>query len=469
MKRLYAKIFLWFWITGTVTGIASVLVVVFEHHPMRQTSSRVFQDTANFFGAGAVDVLEESGPKAASDYIMELSKNTRIRGCIFDERASPLAGEQCQEFQDLATQIAQGGHPVSVVSHNSTKTAMKIPGSDGHTFIFASGLITGPHTPPEYDLGKIALRGAIAVLVSGIICYFLTRFLTEPILMLRSAAQRITAGDLGVRVEGDLAKRGDELGEFARDFNRMADQTEHLIHSQRQLLYDISHELRSPLARITVALDIFRTRMEGDSTLNRMDGDLQQLNEMIGRILTVAKLESTSTLQVSATVELSELIASVAHDADFEANEKGSSVKVFKMDYATIEGDQNLIRSAVENVLRNAVRFTAPETSVEVRLKTSEIDGRRSATISIRDHGPGVPEEELPHIFKAFYRVTDAGSRSSKGVGLGLSITERIVQLHEGQLRAANMPGGGLQVEIELPLSTDFVAMSMKSSITRTA
>ncbi len=139
MKRLYAKIFLWFWITGTITGIASVLVVVFEHHPMRQTSSRVFQDTANFFGVGAVDVLEESGPKAASDYIMELSKNTRIRGCIFDERASPLAGEQCQEFQDLATQIAQGGHPASVVSHNSTKTAMKIPGSDGHTFIFAPG------------------------------------------------------------------------------------------------------------------------------------------------------------------------------------------------------------------------------------------------------------------------------------------------------------------------------------------
>ncbi len=204
-----------------------------------------------------------------------------------------------------------------------------------------------------------------------------------------------------MRVEGDLAKRGDELGEFARDFNRMADQTENLISSQRQLLYDVSHELRSPLARITVALDIFRTRMEGDSTLNRMDGDLQQLNEMIGRILTVAKLESTTTLLASATVELSELVASVAHDADFEANEKGSNVKVCEMDNATIEGDQNLIRSAVENVLRNAVRFTAPKTSVEVRLKTSEIDGRRRATISIRDYGPGVPEEELPHIFRA--------------------------------------------------------------------
>ena len=163
------------------------------------------------------------------------------------------------------------------------------------------------------------------------------------------------------------------------------------------------------------------------------------------------------------------MIASVAHDADFEANEKGSNVKVFVMDYAIVEGDQNLIRSAVENVLRNAVRFTAAETSVEVRLETSEIDERGSAIISIRDHGPGVPEEELPHIFKAFYRVTDAGSRSSKGVGLGLSITERIVRLHEGQLRAANMPGGGLQVEIELPLSADVQAMSIKSSIPRTA
>src|SRR5882757_7067457 len=117
MNRLYAKIFLWFWITGTITGIASVLAVVFEHHPMRQTSFRVFQDTANFFGTGAVDVFEENGSAAASEYIMELSKNTRIQGCIFDERAAPLAGKQCQKFQDIASQTAQGGHPASVVSH----------------------------------------------------------------------------------------------------------------------------------------------------------------------------------------------------------------------------------------------------------------------------------------------------------------------------------------------------------------
>ena len=454
MKRLFAKIFLWFWVTGTLTGIASVLAVVVQHHPMRRPSLRVFQDTASFYGTGAVDVYEERGAREASDYIMELSKNTRIQGCIFDEAASPMVGEYCAQFQQLATQATRGEVSPSIVSHNSAMTAMKVKGASGRAYIFTSGLITGPHAPPTYDLGNIALRGAIAVLVSGLICYFLTRFLTDPILLLRTVAQRITAGNLSVRVEGPMTWRGDELGDFARDFNRMADQTEHLIHGQRQLLYDVSHELRSPLARMTVALNILRRRMDTDSVLDRMHSDLQQLSEMIGRILTVAKLESLSSLPSPTHVALSELIASVAHDADFEAQEKRCSVDVIAIDDATIVGDQNLIRSAIENVIRNAVRFAVSETAVEVRLKTSEREGHGSALISIRDHGPGVPEEELPYIFNAFYRVTDSGSRSSKGVGLGLSITERIVRLHKGRIRALNLLDGGLQVEIELPLAS---------------
>ncbi|HMI50810.1 MAG TPA: ATP-binding protein [Candidatus Saccharimonadales bacterium] len=460
MKGLFAKIFLWFWITGTLTGIASVLAVLFLHHPPKQPSSRVFQDTALAYGTAAVDVLEEEGRSAAADYIRELSKNTRIQGCIFDDGANALAGERCSDFQQFASQVLAGARPSrSATSLNSTMTAVRIDSVSKQHYVFVSGLVTGPHSPPTYDLKEVALRGSIAVLVSGLICFFLARYLTRPILILRSVAQSVTAGNLSARVDGSIAKRGDELGEFARDFNRMAGQTEHLIYSQRQLVYDISHELRSPLARLNVALDIIRGRVANDSAVDRMDGDLQQLNEMIGRILTVAKLEATAQLESSHEVALSELIASIVHDADFEALERSSRVELLGTADVVVSGDHNLIRSAIENVVRNAVRFTSPGTAVEIRLTSSEIDGQARALVRIRDHGPGVPEHELENIFRAFYRVTDSGSRSSEGVGLGLSITDRIVRLHKGVIRASNAPEGGLQVDIELPLSARLVAV----------
>jgi two-component system sensor histidine kinase CpxA len=297
--------------------------------------------------------------------------------------------------------------------------------------------------------GIVLLRAGLALLVSGLVCYFLTRYLTMPILRLRSAAQQITAGQLSVRAEVALELRRDEFGDLVRDFNRMASKTEGLISSQRQLLNDVSHELRSPLARMNVALDLLRRHVGDDPALNRMEIDLQRLNEMIGRLLTVAKLEAASTLQNPVRVNLSELVSSVASDAEFEAQERGSRVDVVQAADLVVPGDPNLLRSAIENVLRNAVRFTAAGTAVEVNLRASAAVGADEATIVVRDHGMGVPEEELARIFKPFYRLAD--SRDSTGAGLGLAIAERIVRLHGGRIRAMNEAGGGLSVEIVLP------------------
>ena len=254
-----------------------------------------------------------------------------------------------------------------------------------------------------------------------------------------------------MRAEATMERRRDELGDLVRDFNRMADKTEHLISSQRQLLYDVSHELRSPLARMNVALDLLRGRVRDDPALNRIGIDLQWLNEMIGRMLTVAKLEATSTLQTPVRVDLSELVSSVVIDADFEAQERGSRVDLVQAANLAVPGDPNLLRSAIENVLRNAVRFTRSGTAVEVVLRTNRVTSADEAIISIRDHGPGVPEQELENIFRPFYRVTDARSRDSGGVGLGLAITDRVVRLHGGSIQAVNEPDGGLRVEMILP------------------
>jgi two-component system sensor histidine kinase CpxA len=231
----------------------------------------------------------------------------------------------------------------------------------------------------------------------------------------------------------------------------MANTTETLISSQRQLLYDVSHELRSPLARLNVALDLLRGRVGEVPAVNRMQVDLQRLNETIGRLLTVAKLEASSTLQNSAKVNLSDLVASIAADAEFEAQERGSRVEVAETADLAVLGDPNLLRSAIENVLRNALRFTAPGTPVEVLLQVAPAISGDEAIIVVRDHGPGVPPEELTRIFKPFYRLFESRDSNSDGAGLGLAIAERIVRLHGGRICATNVGGGGLSVEIILP------------------
>jgi two-component system sensor histidine kinase CpxA len=231
----------------------------------------------------------------------------------------------------------------------------------------------------------------------------------------------------------------------------MADKTEHLISSQRQLVYDVSHEFRSPLARLNVSLDLLRRRGCEDSALNRMETDLRMLNEMIGRLLTVAKLEATSTLHAPLQVNLNSLLESVVGDAAFEAQEKGIHFEVVQSADLSVLGEPTLLRSAIENVLRNAVRYTHTATTIEVLLGPDPVITTNEAILVIRDHGSGVPEEELVNIFKPFYRVSDSRSQETGGVGLGLSIAERIVRLHRGSIRALNTPDGGLQVEMRFP------------------
>lgn len=329
--------------------------------------------------------------------------------------------------------------------------AVPIHSASGNNYIYASELLAGPGAAFGLNPMVVLLRVGLALFVSGIVCYFLTRYLTKPILRLRSAAQEIAAGQLSVRADNVLELRRDEFGDLVRDFNRMASKTENLISTQRQLLNDVSHELRSPLARINVALDLLRRRSGDDPALDRMEIDLQRLNEMIGRLLTVARLEAASTLQNSVSINLSELVSSIASDAEFEAQQRGSRVDILQEADLAVTGDPSLLRSAIENVLRNAVRFTAANTAVEVNLRDHLASGVHEAIIVIRDHGPGVPEAELTQIFKPFYRIEDPRGTNSMGAGLGLAIAERIVHLHGGRIRAMNQTGGGLSVEIVLP------------------
>jgi len=331
------------------------------------------------------------------------------------------------------------------------RTAFGIRGKNGREYIFATELPFGPRAAFRVNRGVILMEWSIALLISGLICYLLTRHLTTPILELRQAAQQLASGDLNTRAAAGIDRRRDELGELGRDFNAMAEHIEQLISQQRQLIYDVSHELRSPLSRLNVALDLARERKGTDPAFDHMEHDLERLNEMIERLLTIARLETSPSSIQHETINLVDLVSQISRDAEFESQERGVHVETTAASKYTVRGDTRLLRSAIENVVRNAVHYTASGSTVEIALKSFDLETKPLVQVLVRDHGPGVPESELTNIFRPFYRVTEARDRQSGGSGLGLTIAERIVRIHGGTIQAENVSPNGLQVEILLP------------------
>jgi two-component system sensor histidine kinase CpxA len=295
----------------------------------------------------------------------------------------------------------------------------------------------------------------IGVITSGLVCYLLSWYLTKPIVRLRTATRQLAAGDLTARIGASASKRRDEVAGLMRDFDAMAERIETLLKAQSRLLNDISHELRSPLARLNVALGLARQRADLESVdmLDRIELEASRLNELIGRILTLARLEDGEQLVSQTPVPLDELVVNVSEDAEFEAQARHCHVitKIPEGDWQ-VRGNGSLLHSAVENVVRNAIRYTQEETSVEIELKNEIRGGVSEAVLRVSDSGPGVPDDALGKLFEPFYRLDDARGRLTGGVGLGLAITERAVRFHGGKVSAFNRPGSGLMVEIRLPL-----------------
>jgi two-component system sensor histidine kinase CpxA len=248
-----------------------------------------------------------------------------------------------------------------------------------------------------------------------------------------------------------MERRRDELGSLVRDFNAMAARIEALVSRQRQLIYDISHELRSPLARLNVALDLGRQRKGNDPAFDHMEQDIECLNDMIERLLTVARLDASAPVAM-AQVDLTDLVSQIVRSAEFELQERNGEIQLSSADKYFIQGNAELLHSAIENVIRNAVRYTGPGNAVDVRLEPTGTPG--TIRVLVRDYGPGVPETELSKIFQPFYRVADDRNRASGGTGLGLAIADRVVRIHNGIISARNATPHGLEVEIRLPLAT---------------
>jgi signal transduction histidine kinase len=272
---------------------------------------------------------------------------------------------------------------------------------------------------------------------------------SKPVVRLQASARSLAAGNLEARAGEDFSKRRDELGVLARDFDTMADHVRNLVASKEALLRGMSHELRSPLARLRVALGLAR-RDGADLTrqFDRIELEAERLDALIGQMLQFSQLRAVEPTLPRTPIDLTSLLSEIVEDARLEASAANKFVEWVPGAAVLIEGDHDLMRSAVENVLRNAVRFTSEGTAVVLSLAC---DGAY-ARILIEDRGPGVPEAELQRIFEPFYRVAESRDRDSGGTGLGLAITGRIIPLYGGDVAASNRAGGGLSVAMRLPL-----------------
>jgi two-component system sensor histidine kinase CpxA len=277
------------------------------------------------------------------------------------------------------------------------------------------------------------------IVAAALLCYWLAMHLTAPVRRLQKAVERFGEGDLSTRFE---TTRRDELGDLARTFNRMADRIQTLLAAERRLLLDISHELRSPLARLGVAVELARSGEDRDSALDRIQKEADRLNALVGELLQVTRAEGDPSSLRFEPVRLEELVHDIVETNRIEATARGTNLKFEAHKAAEVQAEPELMRRAVENLIRNAIRHAPAGTPVEVTAA-----GR---AIRVRDYGPGVPEQELDRIFDPFYRVDNDRNRASGGAGLGLAIARRAIDLHKGAIRASNV-NPGLLVEIELP------------------
>jgi two-component system sensor histidine kinase CpxA len=250
-----------------------------------------------------------------------------------------------------------------------------------------------------------------------------------------------------------MGTRRDEIAGLAGAFDAMAERLEKAFGAQRQLLSDASHELRSPLARLQVALELARQRSGGqtEEEFDRIELEIERLNGLIGQILELSRLEAGVDAAHTEQVDVRELLEGVMADAQFEVESRGCQVSLCESFETLVNANALLLRSAIENVIRNAVKYTKPGTAVEISMRKDT--GKPDIIIQVRDHGPGVPEEMLPHLFEPFVRVEEARDRPSGGHGLGLAIADRAIRLYGGEIAARNEPDDGLSVIIRLPFA----------------
>ncbi len=432
MRGLALKIFLSFWLIFWL--MIGTLALLPDDGPGPRLLDHVAQN-----GRIATTLLETHGAARCREFATAVLGDTRLFVILRDATGAEVCGPDGLSLE--AARVSTDGSRLREVVETSVSSAagpaVTVVGIPQRGFRALA-------VQPRFPTGTML----IALLVSGLACFVLAARLARPLSQVRDASRRLAAGDLAARAGPQVGRRRDEIGDLVRDFDAMAGRLGALVHAQTQLLSDISHELRSPLARLNVALELARRKAgpEAGDDLDRIEREAGRMNDLVGRLLTLARAESGVIPIEMVPVSVREVVERVAEDASYEAQRQHKQVRIVRADDVTVPGDARLLASAIDNVVRNGVRHTAASTDVEIAV----IAGRDDVEIHVRDHGPGVPADELERIFTPFHRVERGRERDRGGVGLGLAIARRAIAVHRGAITAENAPDGGLLVVLRV-------------------
>jgi two-component system OmpR family sensor kinase len=456
MHSLYLRIFVQFWVAmALIVGVSIAVTFAIAAHEYESQDMQRRPPVA----IRASEVLASNGVGALKHWL-DANKDSMPDREFFivgpdgaDILGRPLSPGAAHRLAFVDHDALAGLEPPPVGrpppgNFRAPRAAPQIVAADGSTYTILLGprrrSIFGVLSVPGISLAVLG----IALVVSALTSWWLAQHLSAPIRRMQEGARALASEKLDVRVSAGLDGRKDELAVLARDFDAMADRLKSTRSARTQLLRDISHELRSPLARMRVAVGLARQpQADLARQLDRLEREIERLDALISQVLKLARLHGADTPFKREALEIDEIIEAVVRDANFEGAVKNCSVQLRGAAHAAVHGNRDLLHSAIENVLRNAVLYSPPDMPVEVRVSSTD----SGILIAVRDHGPGVPPGELERIFEPFYRVAESRDRDSGGEGIGLAITSQVMKAHGGSAFAYNHAQGGLEVSLSLP------------------
>lgn len=456
MRGLFAKIFFFFWVALSLTFIISTTLILQHRFTRPDQIFDALGITLKSEGDAAAQAYEQGGCSALHLYASSLNQTIYLSASSGDFLCD--AANAPEYSKDLLT--TERTSPVfSVQAGTQYLWGTNVVSPTGKQYQLL--LATPYHANKRHwshDLWHFAFpQLPVAIVVFGLTTFILVLLLTRPIARLRAAARDLARGQLDTRIPNQHGKArifgGDEIQGLEHDFNHMAEQLESLVSAQKMLLRDVSHELRSPLARLSVALELAREDAPSgmSENLERIEREAGRLNSLIGQLLRLSSIESASTPVDTEEFSLSHLLEELLPDIEFEALQRSCSIKMESSCDCIVRANAELIYRAIENIARNAIRYTKEVSSVDIVLRCEGDEGKQICVLEISDRGPGLPENELQNIFRPFYRVDNSRQRDTGGFGIGLAIAERAIRIHHGQLYAINRSGGGITMVVTLP------------------
>lgn len=453
MRSLLLRIFLSFWlIIGITIGVTSLAGIWYADRA--QTAFENFQRGDSLVEASVA--LEENGRSGLVRWLRNQPGNTSRLVFVIDRDGNDILGRRVPShiasILERQRRHTRSGERSRAEPRNLrwARSLTQLVSADGEVFTV---VVTPPQGLPFY-WNRLPVRGLLlllALIVSAGISYLLARAITSPVRKLRDATVSIASGDLGQRVASTLGPRRDELGRLARDFDAMAEMLQKSADRQAELTRNISHELRSPLARMRVALELERKKSATSADLERIDEEIGRLDDLIGQILSFSRLDS-GTPQKASDYDLAELIDEVAANVNYEGRIRDSDVVTVVTELESplrVRGYREAMYSALENVLRNALRHSPP--GEVVHLAAGRV-ADHLLRITVSDKGSGVDEADLPRLFEPFFRTQrPAQLRDEQGTGLGLAIAARALARNGGTIEASNREEGGLVVTMTWP------------------